>query len=98
MIKNFVEDFYQLSDQYGSKEAILFDDENGLSSISYHQLLFLVDQFNTELGDSRKVLSFFSTARKFSEYIKQNDPTSISKDEGYENYMFQRKAIFKNER
>jgi len=54
------------------------------------------NKFNDTSFDARKVLSFFSTARKFSEYIKQNDPTSISKDEGYENYMFQRKAIFKN--
>jgi hypothetical protein len=46
--------------------------------------------------DSRKVLSFFGAARKYSEYIKKNDPESLSKIESYENYLFQRKAILKN--
>ena len=53
-------------------------------------------QLNLEAFDSRKVLSSFATARKFSEYIKNNDSASISKDETYESYLFQRKAIFKN--
>jgi hypothetical protein len=46
--------------------------------------------------DSRKVLSIFGTNRKNSSYIKKYDPESISKTEGYENFVFQRKAIFKN--
>ena len=54
------------------------------------------NKFNNVSFDARKVLSFFGTARKYSEYIKQNDSASISKDEAYENYMFQRKAILKN--
>jgi hypothetical protein len=46
--------------------------------------------------DSRKVLSIFGANRKNSSYIKKYDPDSISKTEGYENFAFQRKAIFKN--
>ena len=53
-------------------------------------------QKNDEAYDSKKVLSLFGTARRYSNYIKQNDPDSISKDEGYENYIFQRRAIFEN--
>lgn len=51
---------------------------------------------NLNTIDSRKVLSFFGAARKYSEYIKKNDPESLSKVESYENYLFQRKAILKN--
>ena len=54
------------------------------------------NKFNDTSYDARKVLSFFGTARKYSEYIKQNDSSSISKDENYESYLFQRKAILKN--
>lgn len=46
--------------------------------------------------DSRKVLSVFGTNRKNSSYIKKKDPDSISKIEDYENFAFQRRAIFKN--
>jgi hypothetical protein len=46
--------------------------------------------------DSRKVVSIFGPTRKNSNYIKKNDPESISKIEDYENFAFQRKAILKN--
>ncbi len=46
--------------------------------------------------NSRKVLSIFGANRKNSEYIKKYDGDSISKIENYENFAFQRKAIFKN--
>jgi hypothetical protein len=46
--------------------------------------------------DSRKVLSIFGANRKNSSYIQKYDPESISKVETYENFAFQRKAIFKN--
>ena len=55
-----------------------------------------VGQKNDEAFDSKKVLSLFGSARKYSNYIKQNDPASRSKDESYENYIFQRRAIFEN--
>jgi hypothetical protein len=55
-----------------------------------------VGQKNDEAFDSKKVLSVFGSARKYSNYIKQNDPASRSKDESYENYIFQRRAIFEN--
>jgi hypothetical protein len=46
--------------------------------------------------DSRKVLSINGAGRKNSSYIKNKDPSSISKVETYENYAFQRKALLKN--
>ncbi len=46
--------------------------------------------------NSRKVVSIFGTNRKNSSYIKKYDPDSISKIEDYENFSFQRRAIFKN--
>jgi hypothetical protein len=49
------------------------------------------DQFN-----SRIVFSNFSYFRKESNFIKENDVESISKEFDSENYAFQRKAIFTN--
>jgi len=51
---------------------------------------------NVEAFDSKKTLSFFSTARQYSNYIKKYDPTSISKQDNTEDYIFQRKAILSN--
>ncbi len=51
---------------------------------------------NIEAFDSKKTLSFFSTARQYSNYIKKYDPTSISKEDNTEEYIFQRKAILSN--
>jgi hypothetical protein len=53
-------------------------------------------QLNDAAFDSKKVVSLFGTARQYSEYIKKNDPTSISKVENQENYIFQRKALLQN--
>jgi len=53
-----------------------------------------VENFDTY--DSRKVLSIFGQKRQLSEYIKKNDPTSISKVENTEQWFFQRQAIIKN--
>jgi hypothetical protein len=46
--------------------------------------------------DSRKVVSLFGSTRKDSAYIKANDPTSLSKVENQEDFVFQRKAILTN--
>jgi hypothetical protein len=51
---------------------------------------------NVEAFESKKSLSFFSTARQYSSYIKKYDPTSISKQDNTEDYIFQRKAILAN--
>jgi hypothetical protein len=51
---------------------------------------------NSQNFNSRKSLSIFGAARKFSEYIKKNDPTSISTNESFEDFVFQRKAIIGN--
>lgn len=50
----------------------------------------------TEAFDSRKALSIFGANRKNSNYIKKYDPTSISKIETQEDFVFARKAIFAN--
>jgi hypothetical protein len=51
---------------------------------------------NTETYDAKKTVSIFNTARKYSEYIKRKDPTSISKNDNLEDYVSQRKSIIKN--
>jgi len=51
---------------------------------------------NIEQYDSKKVVSVFGLARKDSKYIKKYDPTSISKEESPEKFVFQRNAILKN--
>lgn len=48
---------------------------------------------NLESYDSKKTVSIFGTARKYSEYIKAKDPTSLTFIENYEDILFQRKAI-----
>lgn len=46
--------------------------------------------------DSHKVVNIVGTARKYSEYIKAKDPTSLTYVEDYENQILQRKAILKH--
>jgi hypothetical protein len=51
---------------------------------------------NDEMYNSKKTVSTFSTARKLSKYIQKYDPTSVSKEDNIEDYLFQRKAILEN--
>lgn len=51
---------------------------------------------NSETFNSRKAVSIFSFNRQFSEYIKKKDPDSLSKKDGIESWLFQRKALIKN--
>lgn len=51
---------------------------------------------NTKMFDARKSVSVFGAARQLSKYIQKYDPTSISKEDNTEEYIFQRKAIIKN--
>ena len=53
-------------------------------------------QSNMEAFDSKKTLSMFGTGRKYSEYIKANDPESLTYIEPYEDLVFQRKSIMKH--
>lgn len=46
--------------------------------------------------DSKKTVSTFGSFRKESNYIKKYDPTSLSKIEVQEDFIFQRKAIIAN--
>jgi len=48
---------------------------------------------STQTYDAKKTVSSFNTAKLVSSYIKQNDPTSLSKIENLESFLFQRKAI-----
>jgi hypothetical protein len=50
----------------------------------------------TEAYDSKKTVSSFGVNRKNSNYVKKYDPTSISKVENQEDFIFQRKAILSN--
>ena len=52
--------------------------------------------FQTQMYDSRIVTYPFFGNRKNSDFIKENDPTSVSLNEDTENYKFQREAIFQN--
>lgn len=53
---------------------------------------------NTNINsfNSKKILATFSASRKYSEYIKKYDPTSITKEDNVEEYFSKRKAIIKN--
>jgi hypothetical protein len=48
---------------------------------------------STEMFDSKQTVSFFSAAKQFSSYIKQNAPTILSKLDNTESYLLQRKSI-----
>ena len=51
---------------------------------------------NQSAFNSKKSVGVFGFARQYSEYIKKNDPSSLSKEEDVENWLFQRKAIIRN--
>jgi len=51
---------------------------------------------NVEMYSARKVLYSFETYRDQSQYIKRHSPNSISTQDNKIDYLFERKAIFKN--
>ena len=51
---------------------------------------------NVKAYNSKKTYSMFGAAQQYSEYIKKNDPESLSKIENLEDWVFQRKSIFEN--
>lgn len=51
---------------------------------------------NINAYNSKKTVNIFGRARQLSSYIQSREPESISKQEDYENYIFQRKAILEN--
>lgn len=51
---------------------------------------------NLQAFNSKKTVASFSASRQYSNYIKKYDPTSISKEDNVEEYLFKRKAIIKN--
>jgi hypothetical protein len=54
------------------------------------------NQENIKMFDAKKSLSVFGAARQLSNYIQKYEPSSISKEDNTEEYIFQRKAIIKN--
>lgn len=54
------------------------------------------NKFNIEEFDSRKSIYMYESSQKESNYIKTHDPASLSKIENYEDFIFQRRALFKN--
>jgi hypothetical protein len=50
----------------------------------------------TEAYDSKQSMAVMDAAKQLSNYIKKMDPTSISKIDNIENWLFQRKAIINN--
>ena len=70
--------------------------DHGNDTANFSQSKNRGGQSATEAYDSKKVLSIFGANRKNSNYIKKYDPTSISKVETQEDFMFTRKAIFAN--
>lgn len=54
------------------------------------------NRLNTEMTDSRKTLFYFGEELEKSSYVKSKDPTSLTKTENPEKFIFQRKAIFDN--
>jgi len=52
--------------------------------------------YNDRMFDSKKTLSIFGAPRKFSNYIKTNQPDMITNNQDQENVIFQRTAILKN--
>jgi len=54
------------------------------------------NRLNTDMTDSRKTLFYFGEALETSSYVKDRDPTSITKTENPEKFIFQRKAILDN--
>lgn len=51
---------------------------------------------STEAYDAKKTMASMDAAKQLSSYIKKMDPTSISKIDNIENWLFQRKAIINN--
>jgi hypothetical protein len=72
------------------------DMKHGNDTPNFTPILNRDGKENSQNFNSRKSLSIFGTARKLSEYIKRNDPTSISTNETTEDFIFHRKAIINN--
>ena len=70
--------------------------EHGNDTANFSQSKNRGGEKATEAYDARKALSIFGANRKNSNYIKKYDPTSISKVETQEDFVFTRKAIFGN--
>jgi len=82
-------------------KKISFDDhykamDHGNDTANFSEMKSRGGLQSSQAYDSRKSLSVFGANRKNSNYIKKYDPTSISKVETQEDFVFARKAIFAN--
>jgi len=69
---------------------------HGNKTPNYSQSTNRGGELSTESFNSKKTVSTFGANRKFSNYVKKYDPTSISKVEVQEDFLFQRKANMTN--
>jgi len=70
--------------------------DHGNDTANFSQSKNRAGEKSTEAYDSKKVLNIFGANIKNSAYVKKYDPTSISKVETPEDFVFARKAIFGN--
>lgn len=70
--------------------------KHGNDTPNYTQIQNRDGSTNAQAFNSRKAVSIFNFNQQFSNYIKKKDPASLSKQDGIESWLFQRKAIIKN--
>ena len=70
--------------------------KHGNDSPNYSASVNRAGEDSSQAYDAKKTVSSFGTFRKDSAYIKKYDPSSLSKLEAQEDFVFQRKAIFSN--
>jgi hypothetical protein len=71
--------FYKMEHGSQTPNQSVFENRGGVKS--------------TEAFNSKISMASFNLAKQLSNYIKKNDPTSLSKEESIENWLFQRTAI-----
>jgi len=69
---------------------------HGNETPNYSSIVNRAGVENSKAFNSKKTMSVFSAARKYSNYIKQNDPNSLTKEENIEDWLFQRRALIRN--
>ena len=71
--------FYNMEHGGETPNQSVFENRGGVKSV--------------EAFASKISMASFNAAKQLSSYIKKNDPTSLSKEESIENWLFQRTAI-----
>lgn len=84
-----------------AKKQISFGDvyetmKNANENPEFSEIFDRAGKSNAAAFESKISVSIFGAAQKLSSYIKKMDPTSISKVDNIEDYLFQRKSIISN--